>query len=125
MKKILLISNAKQEMDFLKLYIDFVLDHLVRFTRREDFFFHLSSAENSLTCPTVTVRKEWVNMPSFRCNNLATYTTGKKCNFVGQKPTKIARKPSKIAIFVGRPSKLGRRNKVDDNKRFFIVNQRK
>jgi hypothetical protein len=33
---------------------------------------------------------------------------------------KIGLKPSKIAIFVGRPTKLDRQNKIDENKRFFV-----
>jgi hypothetical protein len=41
------------------------------------------------------------------------HTARKYRNFVSQKP-------SKIRIFVGRPMKIGRRNKIDENERIFV-----
>jgi hypothetical protein len=52
-------------------------------------------------------------------------TTGKQDIFVGQKPTKIGPMPTKIAVFVGLPTKIGRRNKLDKNRIFFVGNRRK
>jgi hypothetical protein len=52
-------------------------------------------------------------------------TARKQLNFIGQKPCKIAQNSSKIHIFVVRPTKLGRQNKIDENERIFVSNRRK